>query len=377
MKTEQNTNLVCPTCGARVSEGAARCVVCGRVLTFKTTEKAAVKAPHLPEVRLNLPIALGLLVIILVVGAGLTYLLLQKTGQVVQPTPVATATLTPTITLTPTEMPTETPQPTATPLPPLEYKIQSGDSCGLIAAIYNVSIQSIANLNKLPPDCGVLSIGQIILVPQPTPTASPMPTSTLSSVQATDQACQKDFYTVTANDTLGGIAAAYNMSTDSIKSWNGLSSDNVWPGQVLVIPICERYPTPGPTPTPTTPPPYPAANLLLPVDGAAFNASNDSVTLQWASVGTLRSNEAYAVTVEDITEGRGRILVAYVTDTSYVVTSAFRPTTTTPHIIRWFIQPVRQTGTNTQGKPVWSPNGPVSTPRDFIWSGVSGVTPTP
>jgi LysM repeat protein len=343
----------------------------------KKSENKTVNAPHLPEVKLNLPIAIGLLIVILAIGAGSTYLLLQKSGQVVQPTPVATATLTPTVTLTPTEAPTSTPQPTPTLLPPLEYTIKAGDTCGYIAAIYHVSIQAIADLNKLAPDCGILREGQILLVPQPTPTPSPMPTSTLSSVQSTDQACQKDYYTVVANDTLGGIAAAYNVDIDGLRAWNGLSTDNVWVGQRLVIPLCERLPTAGPTPTPTTPPPYPAANLLLPVDGAAFNASNDSITLQWASVGALRSNEAYAVTVEDVTEGGNRKLVAYVTDTSYVVTSAFRPTSTTPHVIRWSIQPVRQTGTDSQGKPIWAPNGAVSTPRVLIWSGVGGVTPTP
>jgi len=204
-----------------------------------------------------------------------------------------------------------------------------------------------------------------------------MPTVTLSFAQATEQACPKEYYTVVANDTLSGIAAAYNVDIDGLKAWNGKSSDNVFVGEKLIIPICERLPTAGPTPTPTTPPPYPAANLLLPVDGAAFNASSDSITLQWASVGTLRPNEAYAVTVEDVTEDGDKRLVAYVTDTSYIITSAFRPTSTSPHAIRWYVQPVRQTGTDSLGKPIWSPNGPASTPRVLIWSGVGGVTPTP
>jgi len=54
----------------------------------------------------------------------------------------------------------------------------------------------------------------------------------------------------------------------------------------------------GASPTPTLPPPYPPANLLLPPDGAPFDTANSIITLQWASVGTLRENEAYAVTVE-------------------------------------------------------------------------------
>jgi len=209
-----------------------------------------VKTPHLPEVKLNLPIAIGLLIVILAIGAGITYLLLQNTGRVVQPTPVPTSTLTPTITLTPTEMPTSTSLPTPTPLPPFEYKVKSGDYCSGIAAFYNVSIQSIASLNKLAPDCGILTEGQILLIPQPTPTPSPMPTVTLSFAQATEQACPKEYYTVVANDTLSGIAAAYNVDIDGLKAWNGKSSDNVFVGEKLIIPICERLPTAGPTPTP-------------------------------------------------------------------------------------------------------------------------------
>jgi LysM repeat protein len=90
-------------------------------------------------------------------------------------------------------------------------------------------------------------------------------------------------YNVGENDTLSGIAANYNVSVDTLKAYNGLTSNNIYSGQSIVIPLCERLPTEGPTPTATNPPPYAATNLLLPADGAVFTGSNDSVTLQWAA----------------------------------------------------------------------------------------------
>ncbi|MBE3144351.1 MAG: hypothetical protein IMZ61_10565 [Planctomycetes bacterium] len=101
---------------------------------------------------------------------------------------------------------------------------------------------------------------------------------------------------------------------------------------------------------------------------------NDVITLQWASVGTLRSNESYAVSIEDLTDGTGRKLVDYVTDTKYIVPSSFRPVGNTPHVIRWVVFAVRQTGTTKDGEPVWEPGGAISTPRVFSWWGGSAST---
>lgn len=335
----------------------------------------------MPEITLSLPVALGLIVIILAIGAAVVFSLLRSTGRVVEPTTTPTATLTPTLTATPTASLTPSPIPTFTPLPPLEYSVKSGEYCATIAAIFNVSVQSIVLLNNLPADCGTLYVGQKLLIPQPTPTASPQPTATLSGAEATEEACGKLPYTVQENDTLSGIARNYNISIDVLKEYNGLPTDIVYQGQPLIIPLCQRLPTPGPTPTATLPPPYPAPNLLLPADGQPFTASNTTITLQWAAVGTLRESEAYQVVVEDVTDGTGRRLVAYVTDTKYIITASFQPADTTPHIIRWWIQPVRQVSSTKDGQPIYDSAGVISTPRVFTWSGTTGggsaATPTP
>ena len=368
----QTNTKICPTCGTKLNENATRCLVCGRTFTGKgvSNRKNGISQQRLPAVTLSLPLAVGILFILLAVGGGTIFLVLRGTGQVSAQQPTATASPSPTFELSPTPTMTLTPEPTFTPLPPIEYQVNANDTCGYIAVLYDVTVRSIADLNNLPPDCGTLTLGQTLLIPQPTPTPSPMPTATLGLLEATEAACDTTEVRVGENDTLSGIAANYGIAVETLKSYNGLTSDNIYNGQVIVVPLCQRLPTPGPTPTPTNPPPYSPANLLLPADGAVFSGANDSVTLQWAAIGGLQENESYAVTIEDLTEGQGRKLVDYTDDTKYIIPSNFRPADNAPHIIRWWVQPVRQSGTTEDGDAIWVPAGTQSIPRVFAWSGI-------
>jgi LysM repeat protein len=380
--TSKPTKL-CPTCGTRLSEDATRCLVCGTDLAAPgkpAKSSKAVQGSRLPQITFSLPTILGLFLLFLAIGAGLVYFATQRTETVVEPTPSPTVTFTATITLTPTPtipVPTETPFPTPTPI---SYKVASGDSCSTIAFRFGVSIQSIVLLNELPAACDTLFIGQDLKIPQPTPTATALPTATLSEADATREACGEVEYTVQDNDTLSSISLNYAVSISVLKEYNGLVNDTVRSGQVINIPLCQRLATPGPSPTPTPPPPYTAPNLLLPADGTAFILPGDeTVTLQWASVGTLRETEAYAVNVLDVTSGTNEKLVEYVTDTKYIIPDTIRPTDNTPHIIRWWVVPVRQTGTDKSGNPIWDTAGESSLWRDFVWqvSSAIPITPTP
>jgi LysM repeat protein len=378
-----STSKLCPTCGTRVSENATRCLVCGSQLNSTAVSRSAkpVQGTRMPEITLSLPAALGILALLIIVGAALVYFLTRKTNTPVAlaATPTFTVTVSPTTTLTATETPTSTVAPTFTPLPTISYTVKANDYCSTIAAIFKVSINSIILLNNLDANCD-LSPGMVLVIPQPTPTASPQPTGTLSSADATDAACQKVSYTVQANDTLSGIAASYNVTAASIRDYNGLPGDTVYEGQPLTIPLCHQQPTAGPTPTATPPPPYAAPNLLLPADGAPFTLTNETISLQWASVGSLRSNEVYEVVIEDVTDSSGKKLVDYVTDTKYIIPTSFRPTDNLPHIMRWSVLTVRQTGTDSAGKPVYVTAGATSIPRVFSWSGSATsptATPTP
>jgi LysM repeat protein len=374
---------VCPTCGTRLSENATRCLVCGTELTAKAAPKSkkvetGMQASRMPEITLSLPVALAALVIILLVGATVVYFGLRVTGTTItEPTAVGTATNTPTITPTLTETPTLTPIPTETPLPPIEYVVRAGDTCGGIAVFFGVSVQSIVVQNNLPSSC-IISEGKVLKVPYPTATPAPPPTDVPNEATQTAQACEKAFYTVRENDSLSAIAATYNVPQDAIKAANGLSSDFVFVGSTIVIPLCERFATPGPTPTATLPPPYQAPSLLLPADGAAFTLANDVVTLQWASIGTLRDNEAYQITIEDVTSGQGLRTTGYVKDTKYIVPQSFRPNDNLAHVIRWWVSTVRQNGVDDQGQPVYVSAGAASDKRVFTWVGVAVAgTPKP
>ena len=374
---------VCPTCGTRVSVTATRCQVCGRVLTpaakTKSGSDQSVSGPRMPTVTLSLPVMIGLLIVILGAGGGAVFAFTRPTPTLlpgaVQPS--ATFTITSTVTITPTATSTATPLPPTDTPTPKDYTVKSGENCGSIAYAFNVGINSIIQLNPaVNADCTNLSPGQHLLIPIPTPTSSPVPSSTANANQATQSSCDTVDYTVKDGDTIGGISINYQVSAQAIKDWNGLTSDTVFSGRVLKIPLCQRFPTPGPTATATPPPPYPPANLLLPADGASIVTASDVITLQWSSVGALRQNELYAVTIEDLTAGNGQKLVDYVTDTKYIVPATARPTSPIPHIFRWTILPVRQNGLTKDGQPVYEPGGQISQTRVFSWMGVA-VTPTP
>ena len=383
MTTDNTASKLCPTCGTRLSDDATKCLVCGADLTSseKPTQAAKeIQGSRMPSVTLSLPAAIGLLALFLGIGAVLVYFALRQAPEVITP-PTATATNTATATATPTGTPLPSPTTTFTPEPsptPITYQVKENDTCIDIALFYGVSVESIVTLNNLPVACNTLFIGQALLIPQPTPTTTPLPSATLSLAEQTEAACEKVVHVVQSTDTLSGIAAVYDVPMLAIREENGMTSDSVFLGQSLTIPLCRRYATPGPTPTATPPPPYPASNLLLPANGAAFASDVSSISLQWASVGTLRDNEAYAVTIEDITAGQGVTLVQYVTDTRFIVPVTVRPDDTIPHIFSWIVAVVRQEGSDESGNPVWVAAGTASTPRYFSWIGSTVLTtPSP
>jgi LysM repeat protein len=374
-ETSTGAGRLCPTCGTRLAEGVTRCVVCGSDLR---PGGARSKRTAGTQISLSLPVALGLLAGFVLLTAGITFAAMRLTNLGVRATPTVTPTLTATMTATPPPTFTGTPEPSPTLEPPIEYKVVALDTCGSLAYAFDVSVRSILELNDLSSEC-LLSVGTVLKIPRPTPTSSPEPTATLLPAEATEKACDRISYTVEANDTLAGIALNYNVELQAIKEFNSMPSDTVFIGQVLTIPLCRRLPTPGPTPTPTPPPPYPAPNLLLPRDGEYFSLANDSVTLQWASIGQLRENEFYQVVVEDLTDSSGtKRLVGYATDTKYIIPATFRPNDGLPHILRWVVSVVRQTGTDDNGKPIYVSGGASSDRRHFSWAGTTVVTtPTP
>jgi LysM repeat protein len=386
LETNSSKTKICPTCGTRLSENATRCLVCGTEFTAKPEPKAtkkvekSVQASRMPVVTLSLPAAVGILAVVVIIAASIAFFSLRASAPegTFETVETATPTETPTATLPATATIPNTDVPTATLQPPFDYTVAAGDgTCSQLAFTFGVSVQSIIIENNLPSSCPI-SVGQKLKIPYPTPTIPPPATSTPLPVDATKQACETVPITVQDGDTLSTIAANYAVPPEAIKAFNGRTTDNVFVGENLLVPLCMRAATPGPTPTATIPPPYPAPNLLLPADGAAFTLANDVVTLQWASVGTLRDAEAFQITVEDITADQTRRLTDFVTDTKYIVPTSYRPKDNVAHILRWWITPVRQAGTDDQGQPIWVNAGAVSEKHDFSWVGVAiEGTPSP
>ena len=250
----------CPVCGTRISETATRCLVCGTALDGTATAKKErpIDSKRIPEVKMSLGALIGLGILVLALIAVVVFLVInQQRGGTVTATATeeVTQTATPTLTLSPTNTPTLQPEPTGTPLPPLDYVVKANETCSDIAAQFRVSVQSIILANNLSTDC-MLSEGRTIKVPQPTLTPSPVPTATPEAIEAMADICTNTVsIVVSSSDTLQGIAMNYNVAMKDIQDFNKLSGTTIRQGQTLIIPLCDRLPTPGPTLTSTPLPP--------------------------------------------------------------------------------------------------------------------------
>ena len=96
-----------------------------------------------------------------------------------------------------------------------EYTVRSGDTLWLLAQRYGTTVDTIKRLNGLTSD--ILRIGQVLRIP--TSTSYPY-----------------FEYTVRSGDTLWLLSRRFGTTVDAIRSLNGLTSDALRIGQVLLIP---------------------------------------------------------------------------------------------------------------------------------------------
>ena len=202
-----------------------------------------------------------LLVIYLVGGGGVPKIGLFNTDT---PTPTATFTPTPvtptaTATLTPTVTNTPTITPTNTPNAPFEYEVQEGDNCTSIAEQFEVDIEVLLALNNLSSSC-FITPGQTILIPAPgqqLPTATPLPTDIAPGTLIQ--------YTVRPGDSLNALAEQFNSTVERIieetneyRRENDLDemedANDIFVGDILIIPVFIVTPVPTNTPTLTPTP---------------------------------------------------------------------------------------------------------------------------
>ena len=102
----------------------------------------------------------------------------------------------------------------------ISYTVVRGDTLNKIARTYNVTVQSIVELNSIQ-NPNLIYVGQTLII---------------------ETNSEKDLsyitYTVRRGNTLWGIARRYNTSVSAIVSLNQIQTPNlIYPGQILRIPL--------------------------------------------------------------------------------------------------------------------------------------------
>jgi predicted anti-sigma-YlaC factor YlaD len=114
----------------------------------------------------------------------------------------------------------------------------------MVAIVFVVFVFSAWQLTRT----GQLLLGLPAVIAAPVSTPSLESTNTMVG----SENCYGILYTVQANDTLSGIAAQFSISKDELISLNGLGTETIHIGMVLLIPVCKFTPTSTLSPTTTT-----------------------------------------------------------------------------------------------------------------------------
>jgi peptidoglycan endopeptidase LytE len=104
----------------------------------------------------------------------------------------------------------------------INYQVRPGDTLYNISKKYHTTVDSIKNLNHL--STNTIYAHQVLKVDDGK-----------ASTQSISSSSSAATYTVRPGDTLSEIAKAYGTTVQNLKSWNGLTSDTIYPGQVLKV----------------------------------------------------------------------------------------------------------------------------------------------
>lgn len=106
----------------------------------------------------------------------------------------------------------------------LHYTVKQDDCLWLIARRHSVTVEALTGINGLKSD--LITPGQVLDIPGKNVIPALPPVSTSASIK----------YKVVRGDCLWLIARRYGVPVAAVKGTNGLSSDLLHPGQVLIIP---------------------------------------------------------------------------------------------------------------------------------------------
>ncbi|ANB61215.1 LysM peptidoglycan-binding domain-containing protein [Anoxybacteroides amylolyticum] len=169
---------------------------------------------------------------------------------------------------------------TLTLLPPhthdTTYIVKAGDSLSTIAKTYNVFIADIKIRNQLSND--FIYPGQTLII-----------------------SAEKGTYTthtVRAGETLSIIARDYGISLVDLKTWNQLSTDTIYVGQVLSVAKPAETPTTSPTETK-------AVTYTVQAGDSLYSIANKygATVQQLKTINNLTSDTIYVGQVLKITDG--------------------------------------------------------------------------
>lgn len=114
------------------------------------------------------------------------------------------------------------------------YTVKAGDSLYIIATNHNTSVTELKSINQLNTD--LINIGQVLKVP--------------SSTTQSEIVTAPKTYTVKSGDSLWQIASKNGLTIQQLKTFNGLTSDNIMVGQVLKL-TSDGTTAPSPAPVVT------------------------------------------------------------------------------------------------------------------------------
>ncbi len=304
--------------------------------------------------------------------------------QDVDTVPDVPETLTPTISPTPPVAPTrevavlETPLASFTPAPPtetetptptegpIEHVIESGQTLWQIMQLYgyfDFSVEAaVKAINPSIPDLNNLQAGRILLIPQMTPTPTPVgfeltnvANATLGITPFVQNFDNVDCHTVVEGDTIVTIALDYNTTIEVLRQLNLTlyfpptcdftnrsggpdCSVNIQIGACVNVPFPTATPTLSPTPsgdeTATPTPTYAPPHMVYPPQGAIITGG---VTLQWVSAGALAEDQAYFIQIYDVSQPDAPPVTGVSRTNSYQVPTNLTPNDGQERVYEWTV----------------------------------------
>lgn len=118
-----------------------------------------------------------------------------------------------------------------------DYTVKSGDSMWAIAKANNLSTDELLAANGMN-ESDILQIGQIIKIPAQSSIAK-VEVVTADVYQPTGYNAATTNYEVRGGDTLSRIARRFDTTVNAIKAANSKSSDTIFIGEKLLIPVAE------------------------------------------------------------------------------------------------------------------------------------------